>query len=183
MTFTQALTISLEKVFVRVLTPKWAYKVFWFSHGLRECETAFNELRRYIEDIIAAARTKRLHGKSDGDGEGHEEAADLFRRLIDVNDEEEANSRLSNDELASNVFVSTDLDEHFSVTEADLPLQGFLPCGTWYVADHLSLYSQRAELTRLFRNISAQFDVRVRSSRHPPGDPAESLRRDQSALA
>jgi len=89
---------------------------------LRECETAFNELRRYIEDIIAAARTKRLHGKSDGEGEGYGEAADLFRRLIDANDEEEANARLSNDELASNVFVSADLDNALSATETDLAL-------------------------------------------------------------
>ena len=46
----------------------------------------------------------------------------MFRRLIDANDEEEANARLSNDELASNVFVSPSLDDALSVTETSFPL-------------------------------------------------------------
>ena len=108
MSFSNALVTSLENVFVRVIAPKWAYKVFWFSHTLQEVDTAFNDLRRYIGDIIDKARAKRLDGNVDGgDEEDSEEAADLFRRLIDSNDEADANSGLSNDELASNVFVSS----------------------------------------------------------------------------
>jgi len=107
MSFGQALFHSIDNVFIRVLVPRWMYRVFGWSKTLRDVETSYSELRRYIGEMIDEARERRLAGNSEGEREP-EEAADLFRRLIAANEEESegGTGRLSDEELVANVFVS-----------------------------------------------------------------------------
>ncbi|KZV78423.1 cytochrome P450 [Exidia glandulosa HHB12029] len=86
-------------MFHRVLAPRWLYSLR--IETLKKSDEAYGELQRYIKQMIAEARAS---GAAPGADAESSEAADLFRRLVDANDEEQG-ARLTDDELLSNIYV------------------------------------------------------------------------------
>ena len=100
--FGESLFTAIETIIMRAITPKWAYMLN--IEALNRCEEAHVQLGRYISEMIEEARNGanvdvNAGGKKD-------EAADLFRRLIEANEEETEAGQLTDGELASNIFVS-----------------------------------------------------------------------------
>ncbi|EJD34764.1 cytochrome P450 [Auricularia subglabra TFB-10046 SS5] len=96
MPFGEALFTAVHTVFLRIATPRFLYSLPIPS--LQRCDTAYTELERYIRQMIVEAREGET-GVSDAS-----EAADLFRRLVDAN-QAETGARLSDEELAANIYV------------------------------------------------------------------------------
>ncbi|KAL5522863.1 hypothetical protein ACEPAG_8881 [Sanghuangporus baumii] len=104
MPFHVAIALTMEKLFVKVLTPDFAYslpfRIPWLSEQLEEARSAFASLKAHMEDLVSAAR----HGET--------ERADLLRKLVEANDATRtadgagAKGTLTDDELFSNIFVS-----------------------------------------------------------------------------
>ncbi|KAH7103503.1 cytochrome P450 [Auriculariales sp. MPI-PUGE-AT-0066] len=82
MSFGELLFVAIETMIVKVVTPRWMYQLPITK--LQQSDTAYTELRNYIVDMIAAQR----NGKQPG-SEASKEVADLFRRLVAANEEEE----------------------------------------------------------------------------------------------
>jgi cytochrome P450 len=99
MSFGDALFTAIDTMFVRVLTPRILYRLP--IQSLRRCDAAYRDLRGYIQGMIDSARK----GDANAAGKG-EEAADLFRRLMDANEDETDGATLSDSELVSNIYVS-----------------------------------------------------------------------------
>ncbi|KZV92266.1 cytochrome P450 [Exidia glandulosa HHB12029] len=97
--FGEALFTAIETMFHRVLAPRWLYSLP--IETLKKSDEAYGELQRYIKQMIAEARAS---GAAPGADAESSEAADLFRRLVDANDEEQG-ARLTDDELLSNIYV------------------------------------------------------------------------------
>jgi cytochrome P450 len=107
LTFRAALTEAIRLMFVRVLAPTWAYylPIPKLHSALSLTTLAYEELGRYLKDMIKEAREAGVGEKVDADDEsaGGSKKADLFRRLIAANEAEVG--KLSEDELTSNVYV------------------------------------------------------------------------------
>ena len=110
MTFGEALFTAIDKLIVKVLAPNWMYSLP--IPALRQTDTAYTELKRYIGEMIAEARCGKTSdgrvsvGRAELDEKETGSAADLFRRLVAANEADGA-TRLSEDELMSNIFVSS----------------------------------------------------------------------------
>lgn len=98
MPFGEALFTAIDTMLIRVIAPRFLYTLP--IEGLKKSDVAYSELQRYIKQMIVEARTK---GKGIGEGDSNE-AADLFRRLVEANDAEDG-ARLTDDELLSNIYV------------------------------------------------------------------------------
>jgi hypothetical protein len=106
LTFRAALTEAIRLMFVRVLVPSWAsyLPIPKLQSTLQLATTAYEELGRYMKDMIKEARADGVGDKFDADDvTGDSKEADLFRRLIAANDAEVG--KLSEAELTSNVYV------------------------------------------------------------------------------
>ena len=104
MPFHTALALTIEKLFVKVLTPTFAYalpfRIPWLSAELDTARIAFDSLKAHMLELVASAR----------DGEKGE--ANLLRRLVQANDAAQAlggeaaeKGTLTDGELLSNIFV------------------------------------------------------------------------------
>lgn len=103
MPFHTAVSLTVEKLFVKVLTPNFAYalpfRIPWLSNQLDEARDAFASLRAHMEDLTATARNSESG------------QADLLRRLVRANDATltsggaSTKGTLSDNELFSNIFV------------------------------------------------------------------------------
>lgn len=103
MPFHTALALTIEKLFVKVLTPTFAYalpfRLPWLSDELDTSRIAFDSLKRHMLDLVASARN------------GEKGEADLLRRLVRANDAAQARGEtaekgtLTDGELLSNIFV------------------------------------------------------------------------------
>ncbi|EJC99088.1 cytochrome P450 [Fomitiporia mediterranea MF3/22] len=104
MPFHVALDLTIKRLFVKVLTPNFAYelpfRIPWLSNQLEEARDAFASLKGHMEVLVTAARS------SDND-----EGADLLRCLVKANDATRSlggastKGTLTDDELFSNIFV------------------------------------------------------------------------------
>ncbi len=104
MPFHVALGTTLEKIFVKVLIPTFVYHlpfhVPWLSDQAKVTKAAFDALKVHMSDLVLSART------------GGSDEENLLRRLVLANDaaqEAEGSKKgtLTDDELFSNIFVST----------------------------------------------------------------------------
>jgi cytochrome P450 len=95
MPFGKSIFIVVETLFVRIFVPRWLYRLPIKS--LHESDEAFSNIRAYIDEMIREARESRQEAAI-GD------AVDLFRRLLAANETDEM-SRLTDDELVSNIYV------------------------------------------------------------------------------
>lgn len=104
MPFHTALALTIEKLFVKVLTPTFAYalpfRLPWLSDELDTSRFAFDSLKRHMLDLVASARN------------GEKGEANLLRRLVQANDAAQARGgetaekgTLTDGELLSNIFV------------------------------------------------------------------------------
>ncbi|EJD34457.1 cytochrome P450 [Auricularia subglabra TFB-10046 SS5] len=98
MPFNEALFTAIEMMFLRVVVPRFLYALP--IPALKRSDTAYVELERYILQMVTEARRD---GKTLPESD---ESADLFKRLIEANDAEDAQgARLTDGELVSNVYV------------------------------------------------------------------------------
>lgn len=101
--FHASLAATIEKLFVKVLTPDLAYalpvRIPWVSAQLDSAKTAFDSLRVHMLDLVSYARN------------GEKGEANLLRRLVQANDTAQAigdageKGTLTDGELLSNIFV------------------------------------------------------------------------------
>ncbi|KAI0027187.1 cytochrome P450 [Vararia minispora EC-137] len=93
MTFKQAIHAVSSNVFAKVLYPRW---VMGATKHLRHLRDAFDDFEKYIYEMIDERRV----------GEKRPERADLFSNLLQATEADgDADSRLSDQELAANVFI------------------------------------------------------------------------------
>ncbi|TFK49124.1 cytochrome P450 [Heliocybe sulcata] len=93
MTFKDALHIVSTDVFLKLIVPKWA---MGWTERFRNCQTAFEELREYMLEMIRARRT----------AEKKEERYDLFSSLLDASeDDSDGEAKLADEELLGNIFI------------------------------------------------------------------------------
>ncbi|EJD34765.1 cytochrome P450 [Auricularia subglabra TFB-10046 SS5] len=98
MTFNEALFKAIETMFLRVAAPRFLYALP--IPALKRSDMAFVELERYVRHMIVEARADGKTLSMSG------ESADLFKRLIEANDADDAQgARLTDDELVSNICV------------------------------------------------------------------------------
>ncbi|KAH8114076.1 cytochrome P450 [Phellopilus nigrolimitatus] len=101
--FPTALALTIEKLFVKVLTPSFAYvlpiRVPWLSAQLDAARRAFASLQVHMQALVSEARS------------GVEGEANLLRRLVEANDASQAlgeaggKGTLTDGELFSNIFT------------------------------------------------------------------------------
>lgn len=99
----------MDNIFVKVLTPKWLIlfasyiHVPYLSRRLEDTETAFEELRGHIMELVSDMRADIVHGVNDMHSGLN---AALLKNLVEANMGQEGdNKRLTDDELLSNIFV------------------------------------------------------------------------------
>ncbi|KAH7100852.1 cytochrome P450 [Auriculariales sp. MPI-PUGE-AT-0066] len=101
MPFVQSLFVAVETMIVKVLAPRWMYVLP--IKKLQDSNIAYTELKQYIVAMISEARQGMKPGQV---AHVDSEPADLFRRLIAANEEEQnEKARLADDELISNIFA------------------------------------------------------------------------------
>ncbi|KAJ7583975.1 cytochrome P450 [Mycena floridula] len=94
LTFKTCLQIVSSDVFLRLVIGEWLPN---FTDRIRLVRTAFDELKRYMYEMIHVRQTLQAT-------EGHKGARyDLFSGLIDANSDE--NNALSESELVGNIFI------------------------------------------------------------------------------
>ncbi|TCD65735.1 hypothetical protein EIP91_002264 [Steccherinum ochraceum] len=82
-----------EGFILKVLVPKWATH---FNKRVRQAHFAFDELERYIKEMIESRRNE----------EDKEERHDLLTSLLAANDDDsDGHARLTDEELLSNIFI------------------------------------------------------------------------------
>ncbi|KIM82712.1 hypothetical protein PILCRDRAFT_7625 [Piloderma croceum F 1598] len=95
MTFKEALHIVSTDMILRLIVPEWAMGL---TTRLRNVRVAFEELEKYMSDLIQDRKTK----------EKTELRYDLFSSLLDANDDQglsEGEAKLSTRELFGNIFI------------------------------------------------------------------------------
>ncbi|KAK7033939.1 hypothetical protein VNI00_012566 [Paramarasmius palmivorus] len=92
LTFKQALHEVTTGVLVKLITPVWAKT---FSARARQVDHAFDELDKYMTEMIHARRS----------AEKRDERYDLFTSLLDANDQDQTEGTLTIRELMGNVFI------------------------------------------------------------------------------
>ncbi|KXN87235.1 hypothetical protein AN958_09058 [Leucoagaricus sp. SymC.cos] len=97
MSLQEALHLSNDMFLMRVLTPKWAFKLPITS--LRRAKQANNQLLGFMQQQIEERRQEVRNGMIKRD--------DVFMRLVQVNEDEESKYRLADDKLMGigNIFV------------------------------------------------------------------------------
>ncbi|KAI0266552.1 cytochrome P450, partial [Gloeopeniophorella convolvens] len=105
MSFSQAVSVTIHNLFVKVLTPDWLNSISllipipWLSKRLKETEDSFAELRSYLLEIVAGARDAAFSWED-------AENAALLRTLVQANMNQDSDvKRLTDEELLSDIFV------------------------------------------------------------------------------
>ncbi|QRV75287.1 cytochrome P450 family protein [Ceratobasidium sp. AG-Ba] len=97
--FSTSIIDSVERIFWRALTPRWAYSLP--IPQITKTMFAFNQMERHIENLIHEARQATVTEES----QNPIAFGSLLKGLLEANDELECNSRLSDRELLSNIFI------------------------------------------------------------------------------
>lgn len=109
MPFHTALALTIDKLFLKVLTPEFVYELPFriplLSDRLEEAQIAFDDLKAHMEDLVETVRGSDL---SAGAG-----SSNLLGRLVEANEETRkpgggsTKGTLTDEELFSNIFVSS----------------------------------------------------------------------------
>ena len=118
-TFGSSLTTAVRGIVIRALTPLFAYPIAkyipipFISRMLEETTIGIHSLKIHMEDIISNARHELLgeHAEKDceprpSSGKNNAGAA-LLKNLVQSNAKEFGSDRLTDDEIMSDTFVSS----------------------------------------------------------------------------
>ncbi|EGO26311.1 hypothetical protein SERLADRAFT_360657 [Serpula lacrymans var. lacrymans S7.9] len=105
LTLRSAVITAVENFFFRMLTPDWfpaissIVKVPFLSARVHATQQAFEELGRYMLELVSSARASVVEGRSSAS------SAALLHNLVEANTSPEGGSKcLSDGELLSNIF-------------------------------------------------------------------------------